>query len=151
MDSNAWVVEGIALAGLEEYEKALKAFDKALEIYAQYMDAEDIETAHLLREMAEIYVAKDQLEEAENFINRSLKILQDRNHVEAYKSLETLGEIYVTRALDTQDGQASQHLTTQALDTFHQALKITAQNFPETSVHIQRIQSKIKIIEKQNF
>lgn len=132
-------------------QEAQELFDKVLEIYANYSGEEDIEGAHLLREMAEVYVEKNRLDEAENLIKKSLKILKNHNHVDLYKSLETLGEIYLKQSFGTNDSQESQNLKNQAVDTFKRVLEITEQYFPKNSIHSQRIDSRIQEIQKTNF
>ena len=120
--------------------RSSKMYDKVLKIYANYCNEDDIETAGILRNMSRICLDKNRLDEAEDLINRSLKILQSRDHVDAYRSLEVLGEIYLKKSTIAPE---KQQLKTQALNLFNQALKITEQNFPKNSAHIERIKSKV--------
>lgn len=131
--------------------KAQKLFDKVLEIYASHCDEGNIEAAHMLRNMAKICIDKNRLEDADNYIQRSLKILQSRHHVEAYKALKTLGEILLkksTQSTYAKNNLEAQDLRNQAIDKFNEALKITEQHFPKDSVHIQEIHTIVKRIQK---
>lgn len=134
-----------------KHKEAQKLYDKVLETYANYCDKDDIETGGILRNMARTCLEKNRLEEAEAFIARSLKILQSRQHVDAYRSLEALGEIYLKKSLEfdrIKNTQESQLCKAQAQDLFGQALKIAEYHFPENSTHIERIKSKIKNMQK---
>lgn len=148
-----WILFHLAntYKAIGNHQEAQKLFDKVLEVYAKHCDKENIEAAHLLRDMAEICIEKNRLDDAENFIKSSLKILQDHKHIEAYQSLETLGEIYFKKSLDANNDQESRNLKMKATDTFNQALKITEQNFSKSSIHIQRINSRIKDAQKTNL
>lgn len=143
-----WVLYHLATTykALGKEKEAQKVYDQVLEIYANYCHDEDIETAGILRNMSRICLDKNRLEEAKDFIARSLKILESRHHVDAYRSFEVLGEIYLKKAtqLVENNSQEDQSLKAQAMSLFHQALKIAEQNFPQDSLHIKRIKSEIK-------
>lgn len=137
--------------GLGKEKQASKMFEKVLHIYSKHCNNENIESARLLREMGRIHLYKNQLNDAEKLVKRSLKILLSHNHVDAYKSLETLGEIYLTKAshpLYIKTPQDSQNFKSQAINTFYQALKIIEQRFPKHSAHLQRVSGKIKTVKK---
>lgn len=128
-------------------QKAQTLYDRVLEIYAKYCDEEDIETAGILRNMARVCLDKNRFDEAENLVTRSLKILQSRHHVDAYRSLETLGDIYLAKSIqlaDVKNKQENQNLRTKAGNLFHQAFKIAEPHFPKNSAHVQRIKFKIE-------
>ncbi len=124
--------------------KAQTLFDKVLEIYVSHCDEDNIETARSLRNMAKICIEKNRLEDADNYIQRSLKILRARQHVETYRSLKTLGEILLKKSVYAQDCTIKQDLKNQAIKQFNEALKIAEQYFPKDSVHIQKIHAKLK-------
>ena len=136
---------------LGKHQGAHNLFDKVLEIYDKNSREENIETARLQRDMAEIYLEKNCLDVAKNCIKKSLNILDRRNHVDVYKSREVLGEIYLKQSIQSSsanNSHESQIFKNQAIDQFKQALKIAEQHFPQSSVHIQRIHSKINSIKK---
>lgn len=149
-----WVLFHIAgtYKSMGNYGDALKLCDKILEIYAKHCGKEDIESARLLRNMAKIYLEKDNLDHAENLAQQSLKILQKHNHVDAFRSFEILGEIYLRKSVSFQvkSSQERKTLTSQAIEQFNQALKIVEQNFPKTSVHLEKIVSSIKKLQGEN-
>ncbi|MCE3230082.1 MAG: hypothetical protein K0R52_10 [Alphaproteobacteria bacterium] len=134
---------------LGRYQESQELFDKVLKIYDKKCGGENIETARLLRDVAEIYLEKNCLDDAESFTKRSLGILEHRNHIDVYRSLETLGEIYLKKSIQLPTTKNSQNFKNQAIDQFNQALKIARQHFPKTSAHIQRIHSKIKILQEE--
>lgn len=147
-----WVLFHLAhtYQAMDEHQKAENLLDKVLTIYSNHCDKKDIETIRLLRDMAEICVDKSNLDDAENYIKRSLQLSHPYKHFDIYRALETLGEIYLKKSQrfsSSQNDLESQKLKTQALDTFNQALKIIEQHFPQNSVHIERIRSKIKMIQ----
>ncbi|MBA3813971.1 MAG: tetratricopeptide repeat protein [Alphaproteobacteria bacterium] len=144
-----WVLYHLATTykALGKHKDAQKFYDQVLEIYANYCHEDDIETAGILRNMARICLDKNRLDEAETLIKKSLKTLQSRQHVDAYRSLEVLGEIYLKKAgnlSDNKKNQENEHWKNQAQDLFSQALEIAEQNFPENSLHIERIKLRKK-------
>lgn len=142
---------GTTYEALGKHQDAQKLYDKVLEIHANYCNEEDIETAGRLRNMAKICLEKNRFDDVENFITRSLKILHSRHHVDTYRSLETLGELYLKKSTyftENKNNQEIQKLKAQAQDSFAQALKIAEQNFPKQSNHIERIKSKVENIKK---
>lgn len=143
---------GRTYQALGKYEEAHKLYDTVLEIYTNYCDEEDIETAGILRNMAIVCLEKNRFKKAENFITSSLKNLESRHHVDAYRSLEVLGEIYLKKSVQlagNKNTQESQYLKAQAQDLFGQALKIAESNLPENSIHIERIKSKMKSMKQK--
>lgn len=144
-----WILIHLARAykARGDIQQAQKLFDRVLQIYNPYGDGKNIESARLLREIAEIYLEKNRFGEAENFIKKSLNILLPRNHLDIYKSLETLGEVYLKQASRAQAAE-SQHLKSKALEAFNQALQIIEKDFPKNSVHVERINFKIKMTQK---
>jgi tetratricopeptide (TPR) repeat protein len=137
---------------LGKHQESQNLFDKVLKIYDKNYGEENIETARLQRDMAEIYLEKDRLNEAENLIKRSLNILKYRNHVDTYKSLKVLGEIYFKKSIQSsraKKDKESQDFKNQAINQFNQALKIAEQQFPKHSAHIQRLSSKIKKAQEE--
>lgn len=144
----AWISFHLAKSykALGKNQESQSLFNNVLEIYDRNHGDENIETARLLRYMAEIYLDKNHLDNAKNCIKRSLNILNLRKHVEAYKSLEVFGEIYLKQSIQssTKNSQESHAFKNQAIDQFNQALKIIDQRFPENSMHRKRILSKIK-------
>lgn len=149
-----WILFNLAYTykALGNNQEAQKIFDRVLEIYTALCKEENIQTARLLRDMAGIFSEKNRLVEAEISIKKSLKILQSRNHIDTYKSLEVLGEIYLKKSIQPMHAkniQENQELKNKAIATLNQSLKIAEQNFPKNSVHIERIRSKIKDIQKR--
>lgn len=144
-----WVLFHLASTykALGKQKPSQELLDRVLRIYDGHCEGKDIETARYLRNMAEIYLGKDCFGRAENLAQRSLKVLQDHNHLEAYMSLEILGEIYLKQSiqsLSAKKSQESQAFKNQAIDQFNQALKIIDQCFPENCAHRKRVLSKIK-------
>lgn len=140
-----WVLFHLASTykALGDDQKAQHLFDRVFKTYTTHCSKETLEASRLLREMAEVSMRRNHLDEAKNFIKRSLKILTDRNHIDAYKSLEVLGEIYLKKTTQS-PAPETQQLKAEALGAFNQALKIIENNFPKDSVHVDRIRSKVK-------
>lgn len=131
---------------LGKHKEAQKLYEKTLKIYANYYHEDNVKSAVIMRHIAKIYLEEKRFDDAEVFIMRSLKVLQDRTHINAYRSLEVLGEIYLKKS-GLLSATESQILKDKALDAFHHALKITEQNFPSNPAQIERIRSKIKKIQ----
>ena len=133
------------------HTRAQKLFDQVLKIYAKNCGEENVESARLLRDMAKIYFERNSIDQAETLIKRSLKILQRINHIDAFKSLEILGEIYLTKShqlSDPNNSQESWNLKNKAIFIFNQALKITEQRLPKNSSLIKRIRNRITNVQK---
>lgn len=142
---------GTTYKALGNNQDAQKMYDRVLEIYENYCNEDNIEVGGILRNMAKVCLDKNQLDEAENLIKRSLKILQPRQHIDAYRSLEVLGEICLQKSSQTiniKDNHKTHLLKIQAVDLFNQALKIIEPYFSQESTHIHRIRTKIKNIRE---
>jgi len=144
-----WVLFHLATTykALGDDQKAQQLYDRVLEIYTNYCDDDGIETAGILRNMGKVCLDKNRFADAEDWAKRSLKILQSRHHVDSYRTLEFLGDIYLKKAVYSHHIKSKtevQKLKTKARDLFVQALKIAEQNFPKNSVHIERIKLRIR-------
>ena len=81
-----------------------------------------------------------ELDKAEQSAERSLKILQNFNHVDAYRLFEILGDISLQKSTQSPDRVTLQK---RAIDQYAQALRIIEQNFSKNSVHTEKITAKI--------
>lgn len=136
---------------LGQHEEAQKLFEDVLKIYAKDCGEDNIERARLLGTMAKIYLEKELLNEAEESVKESLRILQSYHHVEAYIALNTLGEVLLKKSaqlFSAKKTQESQLLKAQAIGKFKEASKITKKYFPEESPSIQKTENRIKEIIK---
>ncbi|EKE10469.1 MAG: Tetratricopeptide repeat protein [uncultured bacterium] len=138
---------------LGDYQKAKSLFDHTMVVYKKYFSEDHIEMAYVLRNIGQLFLLEGNLEKAEKVMNQTLKIYQKNKHPDIYASLEILAELYVeksTRALKEKNISQSQHFKSQAISFLEQALKKVEIHFSADSPHIQRIQSKIKILEQKD-
>jgi tetratricopeptide (TPR) repeat protein/DNA-binding CsgD family transcriptional regulator len=130
-----------------KHKEVMALYDKILAIYAKHSHEDSLNNVRLLRNMAEIFVEKNRLDDAEKLMKKHVKLLQAHNHAKTYESLELLGGVYLLKSASyTKNSQESQNLKSQALKQFNQALKIAERHFPQHSIHIQRLRSKLKTL-----
>lgn len=126
-------------------------FEQCLMTYEKNYDKNHPVIAATLKDLGEVYLLKNQVKTAENFILKALRTFQQRQHPESYATLEILADIYLrkfTDAIHSGNRQESENLKKQALDYLNQAQQIAETYFPMNSPHVVRIHSKLKELEK---
>ncbi|MEM1319688.1 MAG: CHAT domain-containing tetratricopeptide repeat protein [Bacteroidota bacterium] len=80
-----------------EYAAAIESYNKSLEVLDQLPDKKNNKQTHwyACRDLAEVYLELDQLDEAFNYIDQALAIQQKFDMLEAYKSYLTKGDIHL--------------------------------------------------------
>lgn len=146
--SIAWVIVylGNNFCAQGEIDKAQKLLEKTVVIYKAAYGAEHIETTNSYNSLAKIYMAKNDLVKAEEFTNLASNIYEKNNHADAYKVMETLGDIYNKKYLE----EKKELNKSQARNYYQKALDITKGNFPPNSSHIKRIENKLNILVTAN-
>lgn len=149
---NTWALINLGniYKNLDQRAKAKNIFEKSLITYENHYGKDHIETAQILRNLGEIYLLEGGLEKAKDFFYRSLKIFQKSNHPDIYMIFEDLAQLYQKKSKDEKNKENSNpSLKTQALAYLKQALEILKAHFPADSLHIIRIQEKIKNLEEE--
>ena len=131
----AWVYHPLALVytHLEIMDKALEYFTESQKIYAQEYGETHTEYAIFLKDFALYYIFTKEYDRAKTMLNKAFAILNKAGHMESYRCLEYLGDLYKT-----------QNLNDKALVCYQQAQNMIRNIFPENSFHKARIQSKIQ-------
>ena len=141
---------GNTYRALGDYERAHILLKRVLPIYEKHYGKEHVQTAALLNYLGELYMSKDYIVAAENVINRAFSILKQTDHPERYISLEKLTELYLkksTQEINKGNIQQARYFKNQSIDYLKQSLEIVKTYFPENSLHITRIQLKLKNLE----
>jgi tetratricopeptide (TPR) repeat protein len=136
---------------LGKISEAKSIFQQVLTYYENYYGKEHYQTAFVLMNLGQTYIMEGQFEDAENFIKKALDILQKEKHLNSYMCLEALGDLYMKKSITSKNSgemQLSQNFKNQAINYLRQAQEIVKPHFQPDSMHIMRIQSKIKITEK---
>ena len=144
----AWIFLNLGniYRNLDNYEKAKILLKKSYIVYKKIYGSKHIETARVLKELGEVYLAENQMKAAETLIMTALKISQESKHPDEYAFLESLAELYFKKsiqAMKKKDIQQSQKFKDQAIFYLRQALKTAVNNFSENSYHIRKIQCKL--------
>src|SRR5690606_844208 len=84
---------------LGNYQKARSLLEESLIVYEKNYGKNHIETARVLRMLGEAYCGEGDMETSEDLINKSLLIFQQKKYPETYKSLESLADLYMKRAV----------------------------------------------------
>jgi tetratricopeptide (TPR) repeat protein len=106
----------------------------------------------VLRDLGQVYLLEGQVDAAEDLINKALSILQRSNHLESYKCLENLSDLYYKKSIQVEnkeDIKQFQNFKKKALLYLKQSLKVANTYFPENSPHIIRIHDKLKNLNKK--
>ncbi len=130
-----WVASVLANAYkfLGNYKKSEEFFDLSLSIYAKHYGKQHIDYALVLGDFGHLFVLKGDYEKAKDLINQALTVLQAHNHKGYYKCLEYLGDRHL---LKKQKEQAHTY--------FQQALAVIKGYFPKKSIHLIRLNNKLK-------
>jgi len=145
----AWVMFhlGNTYKHSKDYDKAQKLLSQALTIYKQNYGENHTQTAGIINSLGEVSMLKGNLELAKSLFNQALNIYKQKKHPEAYISLENLSSLFLKKYEQERNSnniKKSDSFKVQSLDCLTQALEIVTKSFPYDSVHIQRIQSKLK-------
>lgn len=130
--------------------KLLMSYLKSLTLYEKEYGKDHISTSWIFRDLGQIALLKDQLENAEHLLNKALTIFQQSQHSESYTVLEDLTELYLKKsiqAVNKENTALSRNLKKQAIHYSQQALEIVKTYFSENSPHAQRIQLKLQTLE----
>jgi len=131
---------------LGNYQKARSPLEESLIVYEKNYGKNHIETARVLRMLGEAYCGEGDMETSEDLINKSLLIFQQKKYPETYKSLESLADLYMKRAVQAMtegDIKQAKNFNNQSVAYLNRALIIMNDCFPEDSQHILRVQAKI--------
>jgi tetratricopeptide (TPR) repeat protein len=150
-DSHIYVASRLAILGavyneLGDYQKARSLFEESLHIYEKEYGKNHNDTARVLKLLGETYCLEGDVETAEELLNKALLVFQLKKSPEAYKSLESLGDLYLKKGkIATAEGdfKHAQSYNIQALNYFNQALAMTKEYFQEDSPHTLRIKVKL--------
>jgi tetratricopeptide (TPR) repeat protein len=143
---------GNVLAELGNAKKATELIEKTLISYEEHYGADHLETAEVLLNLGRTYLKENNFEKAETLFIRSLKIYTDKNHPEAYIAFENLSDLYKARAdKAAYDGNELQSLAynKRSRKSLNNSLDLLLANFPKSSPHILRIQSKMEKLKKE--
>lgn len=135
---------------LGEYQKAKDLLQNSLGIYEKTYGKDHIAIARTLKLLGEVYYCEGDLKAAENLINQSLVVFQKKNHSESYRSYESLASIYQEKAKHAykeNDVSEGQKFHQQSKVYLRQALEIVQNCFLSDSIHVVKIQSKLRDLE----
>lgn len=150
----AWISTylGNLYKDLGEYEKAKELFKKSLVIYRQHYPRDHHEIAELLNDIGHLYLLDNKLLSAEDYCNKSLSIFEANQHPRIYLVYEILAKLYMQKSTQVKlrgHIQKSQSFEKKAQMYLENALKIATSNFPKSSLHITRIQEKLKSLNSK--
>lgn len=134
---------GNVYRGLGECKKAKKFLEKALLIYEKHYGKEHIETAKVLDSLGRNYLCEGKIEMAERLVKQALKIFQLKNHPSIFLPLESLAQVYLSKA---QEERNKGHLEKArifkdiALNNLNRALEVVRGHFSKDSEHLKKIQ-----------
>jgi tetratricopeptide (TPR) repeat protein/DNA-binding CsgD family transcriptional regulator len=137
---------GNVYKNLGDYEKAKQLLQISLTGYENQYGKDHLKTGPIFGNLGQIYLLEGRLEEAENMLNRALRIFQRYNHLKCYITLESLAALYLRKsqiAEHQKDMQQAQNFKVKAREYLKQALEIVKTHFSKDSPHIIRIQSKL--------
>lgn len=147
----AWVYVhlGIVDMFLGKHIEAKALFSKSLAIYKEHFGNDNLEVAWVIRYLGKIHFLENDIQNAEKQLYKALEIYQKNTHSDAYMVLEDLSEISLKKSIQSAikgDVSHAQHFKIQAISYLQKALEIVKTHFPTDSLHIERIQNKIKTI-----
>lgn len=144
----AWILGHLASAYIKSnnLSSAESFLNQAEKIYEDYYGNKHIKYAGILLVKGHLNFAKGNMELAEELYNKALNIYENNLSISKYNCLEALGDLYYKRAKNnySNDKEVYLAMSKKAEYYYTNSLKVIRNDFPETSIHITRIKSKIK-------
>lgn len=145
----AWTLHflGNTYAALGDYQKARILLQKCLVIYTKYYGENHVKTARILRDLGNLDLLENNLENAGKLINKALNIFAMNKHPDIYTVFESLADLYLKKSIDydkIHNNQQSVIFKEQASEYLNIAMKTLRDHFPQDSGHFKRIENKIK-------
>ena len=132
---------------LGEPEKAKDILETHIAAYNGQFDENNFQAAQVLKALGKIYLLQKQLEKSEEYLLKSLSILQNRKKpIDTYLILEDLGDLY-TKQLNKAEKEKREKCKAKAIMYLKQSLEIIKICSSEDSSDFIRIRSKIKKLE----
>ncbi|AIL13837.1 hypothetical protein IM40_10715 (plasmid) [Candidatus Paracaedimonas acanthamoebae] len=138
---------GILYCGTGRQNLAKKNLQESLKNYERIYGTHHIETARILRALACLYMAQDQLETAENLLFRSLSIFKLSSHPEQFMDYELLADLYRKKAQGKGPLQSSFFLK-KAEQNLQQAISLGKVSYGEKTPHLLRVLAKLEFFKK---
>lgn len=145
---------GNVYKSLHSYERAKELLELSLQTYEKAYGKDHIDIAPVIMNLGQVYMLEKDIEKAENLIKTALKIFQMKKQAESYTCLESLSDLYLQKAaqiINMDDTQRYESFKKQAAEYLKQALEVIKTHFPKDSLHLQRIESKLKKFEKKSL
>lgn len=137
---------------LGKYEKAIDMLQQSLVIFEK-IDNKKIETARALTYLGYTCFLIDQLESAEDFLNKSLEIFRQCKHSQVYMPLEDLAKLYWKRSvyeLSKGNIEKSKEFKIRGILFLKEAQQAIQLYYPNNLTHNKRIQLALDSFEKEN-
>lgn len=137
-----------------DYKKAKNLLENALAVYEKNYGKNHIEIASILKNLGKVYILDNDLNTAESHLHRALNIAHKFHCPDFHTILENLAELYLKKSVESfkiGNIEESKIFHGQALAYLKQSLEAIKTNFPENSVHLKRVQVKIKNLEENNL
>ena len=132
---------------LGELEKTKDILETHITAYNGQYDANNFQAAQVLKTLGKIYLLQNQLEKAEEYLLKSLGILQNRKKpIDTYLILEDLGDLY-TKQLNKAEKVKREKYKAKAVMYLKQSFEIIRKCSAEDSSDFIRIRNKIKKLE----
>lgn len=145
-----------ALFQLGKVYKNMGNFKKAREIFEDclvaYKRNDCTAMVAVFEQLGELYLLENDLENAEDFLNKALKIFRNDKQPKEYTCLESLAELYLKKSAEVANKgnvKKAQCFKTQAIDDLKKALEVVTVYFPVDSPHRARIQNKLKKLAQE--
>ena len=135
-----WNCQGLALDGLQEYDKAIEAYDRAIELQPDFFEA--------WNNRGEAYVDTNQPDRAKTNFERAIQLNQEKSYVpwnnlgklhfrqeeyqqaiEAYRQATKIKEDYIPALIGLGNAQKSEKLYYEALDSYDKAIAVNRNSY----------------------
>ena len=135
-----WNCQGLALDGLEEYEKAIEAYDRAIELQPEFFEA--------WNNRGEAYINLNQLDRAKANFERAIQLNQKKSYVpwnnlgklhfqreeyrqaiEAYRQATKIKEDYIPALIGLGNAQKSEKMYYDALESYQKAIEVNRNSY----------------------
>ncbi len=135
---------------LDNYKEAKQLLENVTNNYEK-IKADPIKIAEVLQALGELSFLENQMEASEDFLKRAIDILEKKKHPDIYLSLEDLSQLYARQSVTARKQGNIEDATkfkNKAIEYLKRATREIRAYFPKDSPHLERVQSKLNVLEQ---
>ena len=142
---------GLCYMYLKKMDKASECFAKSQHSFTKHYGTTHVDYGIFLKDFGLFYLMVGDYEQAETLLNQAFSILNAVHHIERYRCLDYLGDLYKEKSRRIKGNNMNLYKVyhRKALDCFEKARLVIQDVFPQNSFHEERLRIKIKKLREK--